>query len=211
MKMKRRKPSLHKLALRTEIMVNLNVLNEPGDAELKTMNPMPDGLCPPELELRARGLRMLLRKAAPSIFTRIQAPFCGFCVHDSGMVTIRTMSMWQDRRPVCVALASQNEVMTASYLKKVSELIAHPERMLMSIMNDEKFDGNPYNDEDYWGGTEWEKLPVFTGKLFREFGERFTYYVTQIPTSADKRIDRLAVFGDDRWLHYVPGTIMRVR
>ena len=210
MKRKRRVPKTLELAARTEVMVNLNVLANPSDDVLEIVKPLGEKLCPPEWDKRVRGIRFLLRQSAPSLYKRLQTPFCSFSVGDEGTAVIRLRAVWKNRNPVCIGLATYNEVITANYLKKVGDLIANPERLLLSLVNDVGEEGDVFVDDAYWVETKWENLPVFTPKLFREFMEEFIHCVLRIPTNVDTRVDKLAVFGDERWIPEMPGK-MRVQ
>lgn len=206
MKRKRRVPKNLELAARTEFMINLNIMKNPSDDVLELVKPMGESLCPLKWDKRVRGIRLLLTQTAPALYKRLQTPFCAISVLDDGMVVIRCRAVWQKRNPICVGLATYNEVITANYLKKVGDLIANPDRLVISLVNDDKDQtSSVFSDEEYWSETDWESLPVFTSKLFRQFAESFIDCVLRIPTNVDKRVDKLAVFGDERWVRNMPG------
>lgn len=205
MKRKRRVPKNVELAARTEFMINLNILKNPSDDVLELVKPMEERLCPLKWDKRVRGIRLLLRQTAPSLYKRLQAPFCAISVIDEGMVVIRCRAVWQGRNPVCIGLATYNEVITANYLKKVGDLIANTDRLVISLVNDDERQSGIFAEEDYWSETDWDILPVFTSKLFHRFAESFIDCVLRIPTNVDKRVDKLAVFGDERWIQDMPG------
>lgn len=193
-------------AVRTELMVNLNLLTNPADESIPHYSDLVSGVpkdteaCPEKYERRAAGVLTVLHMCMPVSFTKIDVPLTSIQVYDDGMLTMHIRAIWGKREPIIAGIASRNEVKKAIGSKNVQNLILTEDRMIFSITNEvdiPDIDGGSL----YWGETAWHAMRYFPHDVFVEYCENIVSCLLALPKlpKLDKFKGILA-YGDDRWM-----------
>lgn len=200
------------VGLRSEITVNLTLIQEPPPHVLKHMRhtPFDDD---EEWGNHCRLLDTVMHDLEPEMHRRMQVPTTAVTL-GNGIVRIRFKAVWPPIEPLTMWRMSEKESQTATG-KQLMRLILEENRVLGSLLNEKVKEAVPLRGNnypigdgvvsgDYWGDTTpWDELPVLSSRSMLYFAGGLLSFLMQVPC-ARPELQNVGVGGGRSWLDVSP-------